>query len=120
MTYPVVVEDVITHDVEDLKACIYEMFQNLNNENDTVAWGIWVEGEEDIALRAKLINDPIKGEKDLLSWQKRNFGDKKFGIILNRAQRYSEKLRNVISNYFKPFLDEKTPFGGDQFFSIYG
>jgi len=115
MTYPIVVEDSIINDVKDLKESIYEMLQNLKNEDASLAWRVWVDGELDNNLKKDIINDPIKGEKDLLLWQKRNFGDKKFGIILNNAQRYSEKSRQLISNYFKPFLDKKPPFGGINF-----
>lgn len=115
MTHPVVVEDSITDDVQNLKESIYEMLQNLKYENDPMAWRIWVDGKKVSQKKKTIIDDPITGESDLLSWQERNFQDKKFGIILNNAQRYSEKSRQFISNYFKPFLDKKPPFGGINF-----
>jgi hypothetical protein len=115
MTYPIVVKDAIKDDVDSLKTAIYEMVQNLQNENTSIAWRVWVNGKLDNKMKKQIVSDPILNHDDLLHWQNRNFGNKKFGIILNNAQRYSEKSRNLVSKYFKPFIEKKAPFGGINF-----
>ncbi len=115
MTIPLVIEDLIKEDVPKLRDSIFEMLQNLKNENNFVAWRVWVDGKLDKKMKQSIIDDPIRDYSDLIPWQKRHFGDKKFGIILNNGQRYSTEARNLISNYFEPFLKDKPPFGGINF-----
>ncbi len=115
LTIPIVAENAVKDDVSKLKKGIYEMLQNLENDEDFKPWRVWVDGVQDKKLEKSLIKDPIKNENDLIPWQKRNFGDKKFGIILNDGQRYSDDVRETITNYFNPFLKGNAPFGGSNF-----
>ncbi|MFD0963730.1 hypothetical protein [Pseudofulvibacter geojedonensis] len=115
MTVPSVVKNTFNNDVGILRESIFEMLQNLKKDKSLIPWRVWVEGELDKGLKDRIIKDPVKSEDDFLDWEKRHFGNKKYGIILNTGQRYSEKGRDVISEYFKPFLKDNTPFGGINF-----
>jgi hypothetical protein len=116
LSIPLVVENVLKEDrIQDLKNGIYEMLQNLSEDKNFDSWRVWVDGKQDHKIAKSLIVDPIKNEVDLISWQKRNFGDKKFGIILNEGQKYSDKVQEIISTYFNPFFENNAPFGGLNF-----
>lgn len=117
MSVPLVVRNVIKRDAQRIRESIYEMLGNLKNENNDLAWRIWVDGQQDKNKNKKkqIINDPILSNDDLENWRKRNFGNQKFGIILNNGQKYSENSRSIISKYFEPLLKNKPPFGGINF-----
>lgn len=115
MSFPTVRKKIFNDDVNELRDSIFEMFQNLKYEKESLAWRVWCDGEMSTDLEKIIIEDPMKDEADFLPWCKRIFGDKTFGIILNDGQRYSKKTRDLISKYFKPLLEKKPPLGGVNF-----
>jgi len=115
MSFPVIRKSIFNNDVDELRESIFEMFQNLKQEKEALAWRVWLEGEMDADLEKQIVADPMRSEADFLPWCQRIFGDKKFGIILNDGQRYSKKTRDLISKYFEPILNKKPPLGGINF-----
>ncbi len=115
LSIPLVVENAVKDNVVELKNGIYEMLQNLDNDPNFKSWGVWVNGKQNDEKGKTLLKDPIKNENDLIPWQKRNFGDEKFGIILNDGQRYSDNVREIITKCFTPFFENNAPFGGVNF-----
>jgi len=114
MTVPNVIENVFSDDVLELREMVYEMLQNMKNDKN-MECRIWVDGKKDDKYNQLVANDPIKNEADLIPWQKRLFGDKKFGVVLRKVERYSIAARDKILSHFAPFLTDKTPFGGIHF-----
>ena len=57
-------------------------------------------------------NPPAEGE-DVADWAKRLFGDKKFGLVLNSAERYNDALTAKIAKWFEDvFQVSGFPLGG--------
>ncbi|WP_430410194.1 hypothetical protein [Kordia sp.] len=115
MSFPVIRKRIFNNDIDELRESIFEMFQNLKHEKEALAWRVWLDGEINPDLEKQIVADPMKSEADFSPWCQRNFGDKKFGIILNDGQRYSKKTRDLVSKYFEPILEKKPPLGGINF-----
>ncbi|MFL1897063.1 hypothetical protein ACJRPK_15270 [Aquimarina sp. 2-A2] len=109
LTVPKVFPQVFPDDILALRSAVGEMFQNVDILS--AGYRVWVDGEKRDSYKQKIINTPVINN-DFETWTKEIFGDKKFGIILNGGQEYSDKAKRKIMSYVEPLLKERIPFGG--------
>lgn len=69
--------------------------------------GLIAEGQKRI-----MENPPVEGES-ISEWANRLFGDKKFGLVVNSAERYNDKLTAKIAEWFEDIFEiSGFPVGG--------
>ncbi|MEO2217038.1 hypothetical protein ABGV49_08255 [Chromobacterium vaccinii] len=64
---------------------------------------LWLDGHQVHDLEAHFALHPLSGE-DVDDWARRAFGERKFGVILNRGEKFSPSLSQVIAHILEPAL----------------
>jgi hypothetical protein len=64
---------------------------------------LWIDGQQVEDLSPHFALHPMPNE-DVETWVRRAFGDQKFGIILNRGEKFSSKLSQAAAVILEPIL----------------
>jgi hypothetical protein len=76
------------------------------NRSSKYGLRLWVDGARDSGLESIFQTPPLSGE-DIDSWTGRAFGTGKFGIILNRGEKFCQELTATIATKIAPLLEKK-------------
>lgn len=96
-------------DTSDLRNSILSFIADLARQRTSLNGGyrVYIEGKQ--LKRNEMIpiwdSPPVENES-LEEWVKKTFGDKKFGMIINESERYSESLSQNIALKLKPLLEK--------------
>jgi hypothetical protein len=71
--------------------------------HDKYGYRLWIDGQQIEDLSPHFALHP-KPDEDVETWVSRAFGDRKFGIILNRGEKFSEKLSQATAVILEPIL----------------
>lgn len=66
---------------------------------------LWIDGEQVLDLEDHFSLHP-RPDEDAEEWVSRAFGEKKFGVILNRGEKFSEELSQATALMLEPILRE--------------
>ena len=98
---------------ESLNHCILDTLTHLANKEGKSRLRVWVDGEINKETRQSIKSTPPQSGDDFLRWANRCFGNKKFGIILNACQNYSDELSRTFAEIFSPLIDKLgIPYAG--------
>ncbi|MES2118787.1 MAG: hypothetical protein V4578_26705 [Pseudomonadota bacterium] len=88
-----------------LRRCVLDIVAEVAREHqETYGYRLWLDGRQSEDLTAHFAAHPTPDE-DLETWVARAFGDKKFGIILNRGEKFSQQLSRSIAFALQPLLE---------------
>ena len=77
------------------------------------AMRVYVDGGDNPEYKQRLCAKKIEKNQTLFDWLISVFGDKSFGVIVNKAESYSAELLESIANIFVPVIDKiGFPLGG--------
>ncbi len=89
-----------------MRRCILDIIaQHAATCRDSYGYRVWVEGQQLTDLDDHFARAPQAGE-DVEDWTRRAFGDKRFGIILNRGEKFNEELSAAMAHALKPLLSK--------------
>ena len=95
-------------EIDTMRVHFMEILRVLANlRTDTFGYRVYVEGKMPRGTAMKEIYDtpPLDGE-NVTDWAKRLFGDKKFGLIINRGEKFNAELAKIIALKIKPLLEK--------------
>lgn len=125
LTKPVLIKNQLTDDLrEDLFSMCNKVFKKIINkkEDHTGTLRVWLDGEPQhnhVDFWETSFDD-----ESVLEWSKRNYGKKKFGVILNFSNNHNIKLKKELADIIYPLLDlSGIPYRGINatiFFGNYG
>jgi len=94
---------------ERLAASVTDVVRSFSRRKDgQQSFRVWIDNEqksEEYVTRYIYANPPL-GDEDLVAWAQRVFGDRRFGIIINGSESYSEPFCRTIARYVAPLMEE--------------
>lgn len=104
LTTPTVIEDALPReDTARMRRYVLDIIRDLALIHRE-AYGIrlWLDGE--LSSLDVIFDNPPTDDDTIESWSARVFGDRKFGIILNRGEKFSEPLSRSVATRLAPLL----------------
>lgn len=113
MKKTVVLKNVLTPVVNEYRNYILDTFVNLAKRKWEDRCRIYVENLIDVGTNDIIRSSPPLPGEDLVDWSTRAFKGKRFAIILNNAQNYSDALAKQIHHLLRPLVEKLgIPHGG--------
>jgi len=107
MSTPCVFKNCITEsETTQMRRYILDILADFSRQR-SIKYGmrLWVDGKQADDLSSFYDCPPLDGE-DIPAWTKRAFGEKKFGIILNRGEKFSKELSRLLAYRLQPLLEK--------------
>lgn len=104
-----VFNDVISkEDVDLLNKEVMKILQEIySHKTNQYGFRVYLEGkEQDNTFMAKLFESPPYENESIKDYTNRLFLDQKFGMIINRTEKFSEKMAHEILLKIQPLLDK--------------
>lgn len=105
---PTVIRNVLElPEIQDLNHLTYEVIAKVcEMQTDKHGFRVYIDGkkqEKEYIRDHIFVNLPEKDD-DGTNWVKQTFGDKKFGIIMNYGEKFSQEFGRRLTNYIDPLL----------------
>lgn len=107
-TEPIVIRDVLAlPEIQDLNHLTYEVIAKVcEMQTDEHGFRVYIDGkkQEKAYIRDHVFVNLPQKDDDGTEWVKQTFGDKKFGIIMNYGEKFSEEFGKRLTTYIDPLL----------------